>query len=338
MVDNDPARGEMILFQPDAGETRVRVRLHNGAVWLSQQQIGALYDRDKSTISRHIANIFEEGELVREATVAESATVSTEGDRTVERTIEYYSLEMVLAIGYRVKSRRGIQFRTWATARLKDYIVKGFAMDDGRLKEAGGGDYFDELLARIRDIRSSEKVFYKKVLEIYATRVDYDARDEATQRFFQTVQNKMHWAAHGHTAAEVIVERADADQPNMGLTSFAGERPTRAEAQIAKNYLDADELDALNKIVTAYLDFAEVQALSRKPMTMAAWITKLDDFLRLGDREILTHAGLVSREVADDKASAEFKRFQAGAGPSPVERAFDDAVQASKLLAKAKKP
>jgi hypothetical protein len=300
--------------------------------------MAVLYQTTPQNITQLLRAIVDDGEIDLGATCKDDLQVREEGGRRVQRTIKLYALAAVFSVGYRVQSHRGVQFRQWATRVLEEYARKGFAMDDGRLKEAGGGDYFDELLARIRDIRSSEKVFYKKVLEIYATSVDYDARDEATQRFFQTVQNKMHWAAHGHTAAEVIVERADADQPNMGLTSFAGERPTRAEAKVAKNYLDADELDALNKIVTAYLDFAEVQALSRKEMTMAAWIAKLDDFLRLGDREILTHAGLVSREVADDKASAEFKRFQATAGPSAVERAFDDAVQASKLLAKAKKP
>jgi hypothetical protein len=253
--------------------------------------------------------------------------------------VDYYALPAILAVGYRVRSPQGTRFRQWATARLEEYVVKGFTIDDQRLKNPPGADrtdYFDELLARIRDIRSSEKVFYKKVLEIYATSVDYDGRAEASQLFFKTVQNKMHWAAHGHTAAEVIAARADAGKPNMGLTSFAGGTLRKADALVAKNYLAADEIEALNRIVNAYLEFAELQAFGRKPMHMADWITKLDDFLRLSARELLTHAGKISQETATAKAELEYGRFaeHRAALPSTVETHFDEAVRKVKKLEK----
>ena len=278
--------------------------------------------------------MFDEGELRGEATVAEFATVQAEGGKQVSRNIEFFNLDVIISVGYRVKSHRGTQFRIWATQRLREYIVKGFALDDERLKRRGGGNYFEELLARIRDIRSSEKVFWRKVLEIYATSIDYDPGTAASQQFFATVQNKMHWAAHGQTAAEVVHARADAAKPQMGLTNWLGAKPIKAEAVIAKNYLAPAELEALNRIVTAYLELAEVQALNRQPMYMRDWIAKLDDFLRLGGREILTHAGRISHEQAVAKAELEFERFHRAqlAEPSPVEKDFEAAVAKLKQL------
>jgi len=299
--------------------------------------LAELFQRDKSVISRHIKNVFEEGELKPEATVAKFATVQAEGGKQVARDIEFYNLDVIISVGYRVKSHRGTQFRIWATQRLREYIVKGFALDDERLKRAGGGNYFEELLARIRDIRSSEKVFWRKVLEIYATSIDYDPAEEASQMFFATVQNKIHWAAHGHTAAEIVNERADAARPNLGLTNWQGAQPTKGEVAIAKNYLTTEELVVLNRVVTAYLEFAELQALNRKPMTMRDWIAKLDDFLRMGDRDILTHAGTISHEQALRKAELEFEKFRVLqlAQPSSVEKDFEAAV---KKLPKPRKP
>ena len=332
--ESAPGEAEFLLYQTEEGGTRVDVRFDGETAWLSLRQMTELFQRDKSVISRHIKNVFAEGELAREATVAEFATVQQEGDREVTRQVEYFNLDVIISVGYRVKSHRGTQFRIWATQRLREYIIKGFTLDDERLKRAGGGNYFDELLARIRDIRSSEKAFWRKVLEIYATSIDYDPRVEASQRFFATVQNKMHWAAHGQTAAEVITARADAAQPNMGLTSWTGARPRKADALVAKNYLSHDELSALNRIVTAYLEFAELQATGRKPMYMADWIRKLDDFLRLSDREILTHAGKVSRDDAANKAALEYAQFATArrALPSPVEKHFEEAVSNVKQL------
>jgi hypothetical protein len=328
-----PRAAEFLLYQTEDGRTRIEVRFEGETAWLSLGQMAELFQRDKSVISRHIKNVFDEGELRPESTVARNATVQREGDREVAREIEYYNLEVIISVGYRVRSHRGTQFRIWATQRLREYIVKGFTLDDERLKQAGGGNYFDELLARIRDIRSSEKVFWRKVLDIYATSIDYDPATEASQRFFATVQNKMHWAAHGQTAAEVIANRADAAKPNMGLTSWTGRMPRKTDVAIAKNYLEAHELDALNRIVTAYLEFAELQALSRKPMYMADWIAKLDEFLRLSERDILQHAGAVSHEEAVAKAELEFERFSAGPTlPSPVEQHFEEAIRTVKQL------
>ena len=255
----------------------------------------------------------------------------------MRRNLRHYSLPVVIAVGYRVRSTRGTQFRQWATARLEEYVVKGFTMDDARLKNLPGPgvpNYFDELLARIRDIRSSDKVFWRKVLQIYATSIDYDPSAEASQRFFATVQNKMHWAAHGHTAAEVIAARADADQPNMGLSTWAGDVPRKSDGTVARNYLAADELDALNRIVSAYLEFAELRALGRRPMHMADWIAKLDDFLRLGERDILERAGKVAHDVAVARAESEYERFSAHRAtlPSTVEQDFDESVQAVKQI------
>ena len=330
-------QSEFILYQTEDGRTRVEVRFEGETAWLSLSQMAKLFQRDKSVISRHIRNVFDEGELSRAATIAKSATVQREGSREVTREIEYFNLDVIISVGYRVKSHRGTQFRIWATRRLREYIVKGFTLDDERLKRSGGGNYFDELLARIRDIRSSEKVFWRKVLDIYATSIDYDPRVEASQLFFKTVQNKMHWAAHGQTAAEVIAARADATKPNMGLTSWAGDSLRKADVSVAKNYLGVEELEALNRIVTTYLEFAELQAMNRKPMYMADWIAKLDDFLRLGNRDILRHAGRVSHDEAVAKAELEYDRFASAraALPAPVEKHFEEAIRSVKQLEKA---
>jgi hypothetical protein len=321
--------GELLLYQTEDGLTRVEAKMVNETVWLPLNQMADLFQRDKSVISRHISNVFEEGELSARATVAKFATVQTEGDRQVQREVDYYNLDVIISVGYRVKSHRGTQFRIWATQRLREYIVKGFAMDDERLKQAGGGNYFDELLARIRDIRSSEKVFWRKVLDIYATSIDYDPNAETSQQFFAIVQNKMHWAAHGHTAAEIIKTRADASKPHMGMTSFTGTKPKRTDALVAKNYLNADELDTLNRIVSFYLEFAELQAKNRRAMHMQDWIAKLDDFLRLSERDILTHAGKISNEAATLHANAEFDKYKQRqqAEPSEVERHFEKSLE-----------
>jgi len=329
-----PTGGNLIFYQTEDGQTRLQVRLEGETVWLSLNQMAELFQRDKSVISKHIKNVFEEQELASGATVAKFATVQTEGDREVSREIEFYNLDVIISVGYRVKSHRGTQFRIWATQRLREYIIKGFTMDDERLKQAGGGNYFDELLARIRDIRSSEKAFWRKVLEIYATSMDYDPRAEASRLFFATLQNKMHWGAHGQTAAEVIRARADAAKPNMGLTTWTGGRPCKADAAVAKNYLKLEEIDALNLIVSMYLDFAELQARSRKPMYMRDWITKLDDFLRISEREILSHAGHVTHEAALSHAEDEFEKWRQRTldEPSAVEKHFQEAVEQVKQL------
>lgn len=339
ILKENPSSSQVILYQTDDQQTHLEVRFSGETVWLTLNQMAELFQRDKSVISRHIRNVFEDGELSRERTVANFATVQLEGNREVSREVEYFNLDVIISVGYRVKSLRGTQFRIWATQRLREYIVKGFTMDDERLKQVGGGGYFDELLARIRDIRSSEKVFYKKVLEIYATSVDYDPRAEATRQFFATVQNKMHWAVHGQTAAEVVHHRADASKPNMGLTNWGGDRIRRDEMAIAKNYLTPDELEALNLIVSAYLDFAELQALNRRVMHMADWIAKLDDFLKLSERDILTHAGRISHEQALQKAEVEFDKYRAlkADEPSPVEKDFEEAVAKIKKLAGGRK-
>lgn len=303
-------KGQFLLYQTPDGDSRIEVKLQNDTVWLSLDQMAELFQRNKSTISRHIKNVLEDGELQEEATIANFATVQNEGTRKVERVIAYYNLDMIISVGYRVHSYRGVQFRIWATKVLKEYIVKGFAMNDDLLKRAGGGNYFDELLARIRDIRSSEKVFYRKVLEIYALSIDYDPRVEMTQKFFKTVQNKMHYSVHGHTAAEIIYERADAEKDFMGLTTWSGAMPSKPEAEIAKNYLTHEEIKSLNRIVSLYLDFAEMQAEEHRPMYMKDWINILDDFLRISRKDILTHAGKISAKLAKEKADQEYDKFK----------------------------
>ena len=303
-------KGQFLLYQTPDGDSQIEVKLQDDTVWLSLDQMAELFQRNKSTISRHIKNVLEDGELQEEATIANFATVQNEGTRKVERVIAYYNLDMIISVGYRVHSYRGVQFRIWATKVLKEYIVKGFAMNDDLLKRAGGGNYFDELLARIRDIRSSEKVFYRKVLEIYALSIDYDPRVEMTQKFFKTVQNKMHYSVHGHTAAEIIYERADAEKDFMGLTTWSGAMPTKPEAEIAKNYLTHEEVKSLNRIVSLYLDFAEMQAEEHRPMYMKDWINILDDFLRISRKDILTHAGKISAKLAKEKADQEYDKFK----------------------------
>lgn len=303
-------KGQFLLYQTPDGDSQIEVKLQNDTVWLSLDQMAELFQRNKSTISRHIKNVLEDGELQEEATIANFATVQNEGTRKVERVIAYYNLDMIISVGYRVHSYRGVQFRIWATKVLKEYIVKGFAMNDDLLKRAGGGNYFDELLARIRDIRSSEKVFYRKVLEIYALSIDYDPRVEMTQKFFKTVQNKMHYSVHGHTAAEIIYERADAEKDFMGLTTWSGAMPSKPEVEIAKNYLTHEEIKSLNRIVSLYLDFAEMQAEEHRPMYMKDWINILDDFLRISRKDILTHAGKISAKLAKEKADQEYDKFK----------------------------
>ena len=321
--------GEFLLYQTDDGSSSIEVRLIDETVWLTINQMADLFQVDKSGISRHLKNIFETGELVLDATVAKFATVQPEGQRSVRRELEYYNLDAIISVGYRVNSIRGTHFRIWATQRLREYIIKGFTLDDKRLKQAGGGNYFDELLARIRDIRSSEKVFWKKILDIYATSIDYDPKLETSIQFFKVVQNKMHWATHGHTAAEIVSQRADSSKPNMGLTTWSGDVLRKSDVSTAKNYLNQEELDTLNRIVTMYLEFAELQALNRKPMHMNDWITKLDNFLKLTEREILTHAGTVSHQQAIDKAKAEYEVFNQIRlnTPSPVEEHFTKAIE-----------
>lgn len=332
--DKDAPTSELILYRSEDAQTRIQVRLEGESVWLTQAQIAALYQVSVKTISEHLQNIYAEGEVEAERTVRKLRIVQAEGERQVRRTIDHYNLDAILAVGYRVRSARGTQFRQWATARLSEYLVKGFALDDERLKRGPDDGYFEELLGRIRDIRSSEKLFWRKVLDIYATSVDYDPSAEASQRFFATVQNKMHWAAHGHTAAELLMERADASKPHSGMTNWVGAAPRASDAVVAKSYLNAEELEALNRIVTAYLEFAELQAMNRRPMTMDAWIAKLDDFLRLSDRDVLTHAGRIGREQALEFSKAEFARYRQRTleEPSPVERDFEEATRKLKAL------
>ena len=318
----------IIMYTTEDGLTKIETTFDEDTVWLSLEQMAELFQRDKSTISRHIKNIFEEGELSQAATVAKFATVQTEGTRTVERNIDYYNLDVIISVGYRVKSHRGTQFRIWAMGILKEYMKKGFALDDDRLKRLGGGNYFDELLARIRDIRSSEKVFWRKVLEIYATSIDYDPHAKSSVLFFKQVQNKMHCAAHKHTAAEVIYERADAEKENMGLTSWEHDKIRRSDVEVAKNYLSEQELDALNKIVTAYLDIAEVHALNKEPMYMKDWLETIDDYLKMTRRDILTTSGHISHKQAIEKAHAEYDKYKKRLDDtlSPVEKDFIESI------------
>lgn len=322
-----PDKGQIILYQTQDGESKIEVTLANETVWLSADQMAELFQRNKSTISRHIKNVFEEGELNKEVVVAKFAITTQHGaieGKIQTHLVDFYNLDMIISVGYRVKSYRGVQFRIWATQVLKEYLIKGFALNDELLKNAGGGNYFDELLARIRDIRSSEKIFYRKVLEIYALSIDYDPRTEATKQFFATVQNKMHYSVHGHTAAEVIYNRADAEKDFMGLTTWTGMLPKKTDAEYAKNYLTGEELDILNRIVNLFLDFAELQAKSHSPMYMKDWVQKLDDFLKLSGKELLNHTGSISAEVAKLKADTEYNKFQKRSQErlSPVEIHF----------------
>lgn len=340
----DSAAGQLLIYRD--GSLNLQVRLDGQTVWLTQLQLAELFQTTKQNISLHIANIMEEQELEEAATVKKYLTVQLEGARQVQRQVEHYSLDMILAVGYRVRSQRGTQFRQWATARLGELLVKGFTLDDERIKAGRtlGQDYFDELLARIRDIRSSERLFYQKITDIYATSIDYDPDDELTQTFFKTVQNKMHWAAHGHTAAEIVHRRADASQPHMGLATWknAPHGPVRkTDVAVAKNYLNQKELEALNLIVSAYLDFAELQASGHRPMHMRDWLSKLDDFLRLSEREVLTHAGKIKHSLAEQHAHAQFAKYEEMRLQTEAETAssdFDRAVEDVKKLGRTSRP
>ena len=300
----------IIIYTTEDGLSKIETTFDGDTVWLSIDQMAELFQRDKSTISRHIKNIYSEEELVQEATVAYFATVQNEGNRQVERNICYYNLDVIISVGYRVKSKRGTQFRIWATGILKEYMRKGFALDDERLKDLGGGGYFKELLERIRDIRASEKVFYRQVLEIYATSIDYDPKAEISIQFFQKVQNKIHYAIHGQTAAEVIYTRADAEKEFMGLTTFAGNQPTLREAVIAKNYLNEKELRAMGQLVSGYLDFAERQAEREQAMTMKDWAKHLDRILTMSGEQLLSGNGSVTHKQAVEKATGEYKKYK----------------------------
>lgn len=341
MDSDELPKSEIILYQTEDGRTRIQCRFENETIWLTQALIAELFQVTPQNVTLHLKSIYEDGELDESATCKDYLQVRTEGGREVSRKLRHYNLSAILAVGYRVRSHRGTQFRQWATARLSEFLVKGFTMDDERLKNPSGTrhkDYFDELLERIRDIRSSERRFYQKVLDIYATSVDYSPKVEMSQQFFATVQNKMHWAAHGHTAAEVIHERADATQPQMGMKSTRpGGLIRMDDVSIAKNYLDEVELQTLNRIVNAYLEFAELQALNRKPMTMADWIVKLDDFLKLSGRELLQHAGKVSADDAREKAEAEYERYRRFLDSQP-RRIDDDFNQAAREIKKIQKP
>ncbi|MFC7336129.1 virulence RhuM family protein [Haloferula chungangensis] len=344
MSDDPLPQSELILYQTEDGRTRIQCRLENETLWLTQAQIAELFQTTPQNVTQHLKAIFAEGELTEEATCKDYLQVRLEGDREVSRKLRHYRLEAILAVGYRVRSHRGTQFRQWATARLGEYLVKGFTMDDERLKNPPGKgqqDYFDELLERIRDIRSSERRFYQKVLDIYATSVDYTPDAEQSQRFFATVQNKMHWATHGHTAAEIIVERADADKPFMGLqTTRPGGIVRKDDVSIAKNYLTEDELQVLNRIVNLYIEYAELQALERKVMSMQDWVTKLDEFLKISGRELLDHAGKISAPDAKAKAEREYQHYRKllDARPQRIDAEFEKTAKELKQLPRPKKP
>jgi len=323
--------GEVIIYTSDDGVTKINVNLHDETVWLSLDQMAELFQRDKSTISRHIKNIFTEGELQEHSVVAKFATTAADGKIY---QVDYYNLDVIISVGYRVKSLAGTRFRIWANSILKEYIKKGFAIDDERLKGNGGGSYWKELLDRIRDIRSSEKILYRQVLDLYATSVDYDPKSEESLAFFKIVQNKLHYAAHGHTAAEVIYDRADAEKPFMGLKTFSGELPVRKDIGIAKNYLDEEELKILNNLVSGYFDIAEINAIEHRPMYMQDYIEQLDAVLTSGKRKLLEGAGRVSHEQAVKKAEKEYRKYQTESLTS-VEKAYLDSLK--KIEKKAKK-
>ena len=329
-------QGEIVIYQTDEGSTKIDVRFVDETVWLTQQQMAELFQSSRTNIVEHIQHIYEEGELDENATCRRFRQVRSEGSRQVTRKISYYNLDMIISLGYRVKSSIATHFRRWATERLKEYMIKGFAMDDERLKKLGGGNYWKELLDRIRDIRSSEKVLYRQVLDLYATSVDYDPKSSEAVAFFKMVQNKLHYAAHGHTAAEVIFERADAAKPFMGLTTFSGDFPAVRDISIAKNYLNGDELKILNNLVSGYFDFAEVQAMRHNPMHMSDYATHLDNVLRTTGEKLLEGAGTVSHQAALEKAKAEYQKFQVQ-NLSPVEEAYLQTIRNVEKTAK-KKP
>lgn len=329
-------KSNIIIYQSEDGQTHIEVRMDEDTVWLTQQQMSDLYQTSRTNVVEHIKHIYEDGELVEEATCRKIRQVRQEGTRMVEREIPHYNLDMIISLGYRINSIQATHFRQWATARLKEYIIKGFTMDDERLKQTGGGGYWKELLDRIRDIRSSEKVMYRQVLDIYATAIDYDPRSDVSIEFFKIVQNKLHFAAHGHTAAEVIYERADADQYMMGLTSFKGDHPTLRDAKIAKNYLSEEDLKVLNNLVSGYFDFAEVQAMKHRAMYMKDYIQHLETILSSTGEQLLNGCGTVSHEQAMEKAEKEYRKFDVRT-LSPVEQAYLDNIKILNKKVKGKK-
>ena len=331
-MNEQRSRGEIVVYQSRDGLTRVDVRFGGETVWLSLDQLAQLFGRNKSTISRHLKNIFEDGELDRNSVVANYATTAADG-KTYH--VDYYNLDAIISVGYRVRSSVGTQFRQWATARLKEYMQKGFTLDDERLKGTAGGDYWKELLARIRDIRSSEKMLYRQVLDLYATSTDYDPHSAESIRFFKIVQNKLHYAAHGHTAAEIIYHRANAEQPFMGLRTFKGDMPVQSDVGIAKNYLDEPELHVLNNLVSGYFDIAEIAAIEHRPMTMNDYIQQLDAVLSSGGRHVLQNAGTITHQQAIDKAQAEYRKYQAQT-LSPVEEVYLETIRNLETTAKKK--
>ena len=318
--------GEILIYQTDDGQTNIEVKIEDDTVWLTQQQMSELFQTSRTNVVEHIKHIYEEGELDEISTCRNFRQVRKEGNREVTRQIPHYNLDMIISLGYRIKSVIATRFRQWATKRLKEYMIKGFTIDDERLKGNGGGNYWKELLDRIRDIRSSEKVLYRQVLDLYATSVDYNPHSEESVRFFKIVQNKLHYAAHGHTAAEVIYQRADAEKPFMGLTSFAGELPALKDIEIAKNYLEENELKVLNNLVSGYFDLAEINAIEHKPMYMDDYVKQLDSVLSSGNRKLLTGAGSVSHKQALEKAKAEYRKYQE-ITLTPVEKAYLESIK-----------
>lgn len=324
----------ILIYQTQDGQTKIQTKVQGDTVWLTQEQMAELFQKSRSTINEHIKNIYEEQELEEIETMKKFGI-----SEFAKKPTNFYNLDVIISVGYRVKSPQGTKFRQWATALLKEYIVKGFAMNDDLLKQAGGGSYFEELLARIRDIRSSEKVFWRKVLDIYSTSIDYDPKAELSIQFFQTVQNKMHWAVHGNTAAEIVYQRADSAKQNMGVLSFKGIKPTKQETQIAKNYLDEKELDMLNRMVTAYIEIAEIQAMNQTPMHMKDWIDRLDDFLKMTGKDILSHAGKISHDSAIKKANEEYLAYKEKTKNdlSSVEEDFIKQIDSTAKMLKGKK-
>ncbi len=307
---NDEKNSPLIIYQTEDGTVKIETYFESETIWLNQTQIGELFQKSNKTISEHIRNIFNDGELEEGVVIRKFQTTTKHGaieGKTQTKSVKHYNLDVVISVGYRVKSQRGVHFRKWATALIKEYLIKGFAMNDDLLKQAGGGNYFDELLARIRDIRSSEKVFWRKVLDVYATSIDYDPKTEQSVMVFKTIQNKMHWASHGETAAETVYRRVDSSKEHIGLTHFSGDVPRKKDVEIAKNYLNDDELNILNRMVTAFLEIAEIQALDRTPMYMADWIKQLDSFLKMTNKNILQHSGSISHQKAIEKAHSEYE-------------------------------
>lgn len=332
--------GEFLLYQTEDGRSRVECRFGDETLWLSQALMAELFDTSPQNITLHLKSLYEDGEIAEAATCKEFLQVRQEGNRTVRRGVKHYNLDAILAVGFRVRSPRGTQFRQWATAQLREFLTQGFIMDDERMKNPDQSVYFERVLERIRDIRSSEKVFWRKVCDIYATSIDYDPKAETSEKFFATIQNKMHWAAHGQTAAEVIFNRVDARKLNMGVMSFEGSKPRKSEVTIGKNYLNEEELEMLNRIVTAYLEFAELRAKRGEAMRMEDWIGKLDDFLRLSDHDVLAHAGKITSDQARQKAEMEYQVYRnlLDDQPSEVDKHLADAIHKLERIEQKPKP